>query len=158
MRKDIGLYRGKRKDNGEWVYGYLGVFKGISQIFVPFTEEQEKTNEGHIFSAIGGLWHIVLPESVGQFTGLYDARGKRIYEGDVIEFGSTDYYCSKEVGEVVFKDGCYGIEYIPDYARKLALKTSKSFHRIGEVDKWQDMGASGTIYYKYYKVGDMQNG
>ena len=47
------LFRGKRTDNGEWAYGYYGLFKGKSDIYVPFTEEEEKENEGHIFSAIG---------------------------------------------------------------------------------------------------------
>lgn len=78
------LFRGKRTDNGEWVEGYLGVFKGTPQIYVPFTEEEEKENEGHIFSAIGGLWHIVVPESVGEWTGICDINQRKIFENDIV--------------------------------------------------------------------------
>ena len=110
MREGIGIYRGKREDNGEWVYGYLGIFKGISQIFVPFTEEEEKENEGHIFSAIGGLWHTVLPESAGECTNITDKNGKKIFEGDIVkrEFtlwhGETKKTRETQIGVVVYSN------------------------------------------------------
>lgn len=93
MREHIGLFRGKRIDNGEWVEGYYGVFKGQHDIFVPFTEEEEKQNEGHIFSAVGGLWHEVDPDTVGECCGgLRDKNGKLIFEGDIISIRfESDY-------------------------------------------------------------------
>ena len=76
------LFRGKHRDEG-FVYGYVGVFKGITQIYVPFTEEEEKANHSVLRSAIGGLWYEVDHSTVGQYTGL-TANGKKIFEGDIV--------------------------------------------------------------------------
>lgn len=76
------LFRGKRKDNGEWVYGYLLRGKyyldeiemttifSTDTIFYPNTE------------TTGYDW--VFPETVGQFTGLTDRYEKKIFEGDIV--------------------------------------------------------------------------
>jgi len=66
------LFRGKRVDNGEWVEGnYFHNFrKGESNNIIPFNSNQ---------------WHEVIPESIGQFTGLLDKNGKKIFEGDILK-------------------------------------------------------------------------
>ena len=101
------IFRGKRLDNGEWVQGYYaqGVWyvdeKEMHIIFptdVAFYPHCEISN-----------YEIVDPETVGQYTGLTDKNGTKIFEGDILEVKNKITY------NTVVKYG----EYTPDYFIKL---------------------------------------
>ena len=80
------LFRGKRAANGVWVYGDLRQWEsGQKGIWSYDLKHMEK----------------VLPETVGQFTGLLDNGGKMIFEGDIIR---AEKHLFKYVGAVVYND------------------------------------------------------
>jgi hypothetical protein len=88
-------FRGKRIDDGTWVYGsYQADVMCLNKHTIIYSD-----NEGFYCE------DEVIPETVGQFTDLHDRNGKEIWEGDLFKIdGHWDTY------NVTMKNGCFGLE------------------------------------------------
>ena len=96
------LFRGKcnevGKYNGQWIEGFYGEDDG-KPIIARSTDH-------------GLIGYFCEPDSIGQYTGLTDKNGRKIFEGDIIHleysqvfFGGV--YFGEYTAEVSYKEGCF---------------------------------------------------
>ena len=102
------LFRGKRCDTGEWVYGY----------YVRANHHWHKHGCHKDWIIVGaasnGGWfaihgrYPVITETVGQFTGLYDRKENKIFVGDLIKWDPLEWGC-EHTEEVVWDYGLFAM-------------------------------------------------
>ena len=109
-------YRGKRKDNGKWTYGYFFQIWGNTYI---------------LWGTTNGLPDMIEvdPATVGQFIGHKDKNGVEIYKGDKFKIVG---YCVR--GPVVFEKGCFGYRDLTDTFTPLAIKNGNYTGKMSDIE------------------------
>ena len=113
MKREI-LFRGKSIDNGEWVEGTIH-FNG------KYILSNKHRNNYH-------EWVEIIPETVGQYTGIDDREGEKIFEGDIFKIGAEN-----NIYTVRFDYGCF-LAYEDDVQVGILAELSTMFiKKIGNI-------------------------
>ena len=121
-------FRGFSLSSNEWKYGSL--YTNISEdecsamILVNDTKYEYTTDNNDIYALAFNEdeCYVVVPDSVGEFIGLYDIHGNEIYENDVIEYEDSD---GNSYRNIIKHDGI-GIMIENEYY----LKNVKNYNNI----------------------------
>lgn len=125
------LFRGKRVDSGEWVYGYLSKHRNVfNRVYTKITPYDPIEGDAYVEDGAA-----VDPETVGEWMGLTDKNGTKIFEGDII---------TANIGECENED-----EYLSNH--KIVVKFDRgTFYPFSALHTWRgwvnDIEVIGNIY------------
>jgi len=142
-------FKGKRIDNKEWVYGYLYKLPlPNGEVYMILTQDNN-----HLDSSLGPKYHLAFtlwvdlfpvdPNSVCQFTSLYDKHHNEIYDGDILAVQGMD-----EKLEVRFVRGVFAFLWNGDL--------DNEFPTCSPTHEWAEVVGNIHDNPKLIKKGDIQ--
>jgi uncharacterized phage protein (TIGR01671 family) len=128
------LFRGKRKDNGEWIEG----FYVCNRYSIGFAKEPAIYENHYIYTKridsekwFKTIQVEVIHETVGQFTGLTDKNGKKIFEGDIVEITwKGNIIC---VGDIRYDEASCRFVIYENYIFPYGFDNTNTFEVIGNI-------------------------
>lgn len=123
MKREI-LFRGKQINTGEWFFGNLF--------------DKDNSGRTHITTTNRGCLNID-PETVGQFTGMTDKHGTKIFEGDIVRHINTTCHVVEVVNSEVYFD-TEMLEFGFRYSNELFhCQFNNEFEVIGNIHDNKDL-------------------